>query len=115
MIDLELLEEYRGIPGRKHPNLREELLRVMALELPQYISALESQIGNRKSTLAADSAHSLAGWAANIGARTVHQPMLNLEREARDENWTQVEQIWANSHALLHHLHQEVENALRSG
>ncbi|HYD85313.1 MAG TPA: Hpt domain-containing protein, partial [Opitutus sp.] len=92
VLDLNVLEALRSVPGRNGPNLVPELVKAFCCEEPQRHAELERLAAGRESRALAHAAHAFAGSSAVIGAHNSRRALLALERAARGEDWDEVAQ-----------------------
>jgi PAS domain S-box-containing protein len=95
------IEQLRGLPGRKHPTLLEDVMDIFLQETPAALARLRDLAGRREQKETAMLAHRLAGTCANLGGQAMRAAARALEEAAEQQAWadmperlTVLEQEW---------------------
>jgi HPt (histidine-containing phosphotransfer) domain-containing protein len=89
-LDPAQLAQLRGLPGRTQASLLEELAAMALQEMPLSIARLHDNAKQRAASEAKQSAHRLAGAAANLGAIALRAVLQDIECAVDGADWTQV-------------------------
>jgi PAS domain S-box-containing protein len=90
ILDEAQLAQLRSLPGRKGPRLLDELASMALQEVPAGLAELRRQVSAQAARPAVQTAHRLAGAAANLGARKLRALLLEVEKSAEAGDWPQV-------------------------
>ena len=90
VLDVEVLQNLRALPGRSGGRLLPELVKNFFVEEPQRRAELERLASDRDATALAQAAHAFAGSSAVIGARESRHVLLALEKAALAQDWAEV-------------------------
>lgn len=88
MLDYDVLELIRGLPGQNGPSLLPELVRTYLAGEPMSLDGLQVRLEARQEDELAAAAHSFGGNAASIGSVGVRTAALALEDAARAGDWS---------------------------
>jgi CheY-like chemotaxis protein/HPt (histidine-containing phosphotransfer) domain-containing protein len=81
-VDPEVIESLRALQGPGEPDLVAELVALFEQDGPAALAQLRAAVAARDVALAKQTAHTLKGCAANIGAKGLAERCALLEREA---------------------------------
>jgi PAS domain S-box-containing protein len=95
VIDSAQIRQLRGLPGRQHPTLLHELIELFNTDTPRTLAELRELAEQRVQDPFVVLAHRLAGAAANLGARSLRQAALRVEKAGRDAAWPEMERLLA--------------------
>lgn len=104
VLNVRVLENFRQLQAPDEPDLVQQLIDLYLADVPERLNALHQAIAQGDATRLAQTAHSLKGSSANIGAQRVARVCLELERCGKANDLTNV----AEQLAVLE---QEVERA----
>ena len=93
VLDVSVLENLRGVPGREGSRLVPELVATFCREEPERQAALGRLLTARNGAALAQLAHAFAGSAAIIGAREMRETLLTLERAALAGEWAAIPRL----------------------
>jgi len=91
VLDPEVLETVRSLPGLRGPSLFPELVELYLSDEPERLANLTRLAAARAGKELADDAHNLAGNAASFGGVEVRRIALELERAACASDWPAVD------------------------
>jgi CheY-like chemotaxis protein len=110
VLDLQVLENMRALPGRSGPSLLPELIALFLHETPVRLEECTSFAAGHNLADLARTAHLLAGSCASVGANPMRTAALALERAASVKNAGNVagqlaalHQEWQRAQAALEH------------
>jgi HPt (histidine-containing phosphotransfer) domain-containing protein len=86
VLDQEVLDNLRDLPGDDGGNLLDELITLFAQEAPPRIAQLRSALLEGEAKRVMQVAHSLKGSSANLGATCMAGLCNDLERRGHDGN-----------------------------
>ncbi|MCX7839586.1 MAG: response regulator [Anaerolineae bacterium] len=104
ILNVRVLESFRQLQAPDEPDLVQQLIDLYLADVPERLNALRQAIAQGDATRLAQTAHSLKGSSANIGAQRVARVCLELERCGKANDLTSV----AEQLAVLE---QEIERA----
>jgi CheY-like chemotaxis protein len=87
-LDPAQLAQLRALPGRVGASLLDELAGMALKEMPGSVAQLRHRIEQQASGDAVESAHRLAGAAANLGATKLRSVVQDIEQAARAMDWS---------------------------
>ncbi|MDQ5979424.1 MAG: hypothetical protein QG602_2398 [Verrucomicrobiota bacterium] len=87
VLDPAQLAQLRALPGRKAPSLLDELATMALQEVPAGLAELRGHVAEQAARPAVQTAHRLAGAAANLGARHLRTLLLEAEKAAETGDW----------------------------
>ncbi|HEY8995282.1 MAG TPA: PAS domain S-box protein [Lacunisphaera sp.] len=96
VLDPAQLAQLRSLPGRTQPSLLEELAGMALQEMPATLAQLHHHIKQQAATDATQTAHRLAGAAANLGATALRAMLLEIEQAADKGDWPKVQRRLAD-------------------
>jgi PAS domain S-box-containing protein len=90
LIDAAQVRQLRGLPGRKHGTLLQDLIFMFTEETPTVLAQLQELAAQRDASALTMKAHRLAGGCANLGGRTMRQVALRVEKLGKNEAWAEI-------------------------
>lgn len=91
VLDLQVVEMTRSLPGEKGGSLLPELVHLYLQDEPARLQRLAGLAAERARGELADEVHGFGGNAASFGGIEVRRVALEVEEAARAENWTDVD------------------------
>jgi PAS domain S-box-containing protein len=88
VLDPAQLAQLRSLPGRSQVSLLEELVGMALQEMPATLEQLRGHLAHKATKETVQTAHRLAGAAANLGATGLRSLLLQIERAAEQGDWT---------------------------
>ena len=121
-FDLAQLEEMRGLPGREHPTLLQDLIAIVLAEVPEALTQMQTLLDQREHQPLARLVHRLAGSFGNVGGKGLREQALQLERLVKQTEWGQVParladlgQAWTRLEKQLRTVRLEMEQEQSAG
>ena len=84
------IAQLRGLPGRKHPTLLEEVVEIFFQETPLMLTGLAEAAARADEKETARLAHRLAGSCANLGGEQMRTAARLVEDTARRKAWAEM-------------------------
>jgi HPt (histidine-containing phosphotransfer) domain-containing protein len=105
------IEQLRGLPGRKHATLLQEVITIFLQETPATLGRLHELAARCEQKETAQLAHRLAGSCANLGAQPMRSAARAVEEAAAQHTWadmperlTVLEEEWQRLASALRQL-----------
>lgn len=95
VLDAEQLDQLRDLPGDGDGTLLDELIKIMARDVPPDLARLRFMVQQRTGAEVAQLAHRVAGSAASLGALSLRQVLHDLEQAGRKADWTSADRLLA--------------------
>ncbi|MEO6569114.1 MAG: response regulator, partial [Opitutaceae bacterium] len=110
VLDDSVLAAFRGLPGRKGPELIPELVAMFQREEPTLLVECEGLFAARRAELLAEVAHKLAGSCASLGALEMSDAALALEKAASASTWESVPHLLGELRLASRRLHDALSD-----
>jgi HPt (histidine-containing phosphotransfer) domain-containing protein len=94
VLDPAQLEQLRSLPGRNRPTLLAELCAMALHDIPPSLVRLQEAVQQAAAKPAEETAHRLAGSAANLGAFRFRAVLQAIEQAARAGETAAVRDLW---------------------
>lgn len=107
ILDQRVLENFRRLQAPDEPDLVQQLIDLYLADIPERLKALRQALAQGDATRVAQTAHSLKGSSANLGAQRAARVCLELERCGKTNDLSAARE-W------LPKLEQEIEQARRA-
>jgi HPt (histidine-containing phosphotransfer) domain-containing protein len=95
ILDTEQLDQLRELPGSGGGTLLDELVEIVARDVPPDLARLEILLRQRAAAELAQLAHRVAGSAASLGAVSLRQVLHELEQVGRKGDWAAADRIFS--------------------